>query len=474
MKKDFRASDKVSHWPPIFQISDYRLLTTYLTIIGVFHSFVGYCVQKLASRAAAQVRTRAFLNGTSSAELLNTLPGSPNWKIYFKSNLAWKLLIIGILYGGVITGGGILYKQGLVLSTIESQTGASYDYTFMTNCTNALGTCLGNMYLKYGVALSQARFGGAYSRGIETTDAGRRMTFVAAPTTAQLTSLQRNITSLHATSLALVTDYQNVTSGETLPTPNGTVNVTDRSTTASLAFYGKTDLDWSVSAQRFSDSIPYQTVRGKTRYCVVQCEWRTIDSSLSLQTYILNDANCTQLDLGFWSDVTGTRAQNYGTVMGLSLTTDIIDENWNSNVTYHDVLQSAHVVPTMYAVLVFGGWGDYWVPLQNNSVTRGIILSPSLNVTQVNQILAIEAKPPFMVYLVILSIIFIAHWISGYYDRKVYVTEWAPLWFGLLSDSAQENVRKQIWSSNIFESDGLEAINESEEASNLVEKSTHT
>ena len=373
-----------------------------------------------------------------------------------------------------MTGGGILYKQGLVLSTIETQTEAHYDYTFMTNCTYALSTCAGNMYLKYGVALSQARFGGAYSRGIETTDTGRRLTFVAAPTTAQLTSLQRNMTSLYAASLALVTDYQNVTSSETLPTPNGTINVSDRSTSASLAFYGKTDLDWSVSAQRFSDSKPYQTVRGKTRYCVAQCEWRTVNSSLSLQSYILNDANCTQLDLGFWSDASRGRAQNYGQVMGLSLTTDIIDENWNSDAVYHDVLQSAYVVPTMYAVLVFGGWGNYWVALGNSSVTRGIMLSPALNVTQVNKILAIETKAPFMIYLVILSVIFIAHWISGFFDQKAYVTEWAPLWFGLLSDSAQENIRKQIWSSNVFESNGLEEVSESEEASKLVEKSTPT
>ena len=52
-------------------------LNTYLTVIGVFHSLVAYCPQELASRAATQVRTRAFINGTSSLELLNALPGSP-------------------------------------------------------------------------------------------------------------------------------------------------------------------------------------------------------------------------------------------------------------------------------------------------------------------------------------------------------------------------------------------------------------
>lgn len=450
-------------------------MTNYLTIIGVFHSFVGYCVQELASRAATQVRTRAFLSGTSPAELLNALPESPDWQRYFKSNFARKLLVIGILYSGVSTVGGILYKQGLVLSTIENQTEANYNYTFVTNCTYAISDCLGNMYLKYGVALSQAKFGGTYSKGVETTDGGRRVTFVAAPTTAQLTSLQRNITSLYATSLALVADYQNVTSTEILPTPNGTINVSDRSTTVSLAFYGKQDLDWSVSAQRFNDAQPYQTVRGKTRYCVVRCEWRTINGSLSLQNYVLNDADCTQLDLGFWSDSTTFRAQNFGRVMGLSLTTDIIDENWNSNAAHHDVLRSAYVVPTMYAVLVLGGWGGYWDALQDNSITRGVILSPALNVTQVNKTLAIEVKPPFMIsYLVILSLIFIAHWISGFFDQKAYVTEWAPLWFGLLDDSAQENIRKQILNSNIFELNGIEEINDSEEASILVEKSTPT
>ena len=164
----------------------------------------------------------------------------------------------------------------------------------MTNCTYDVSDCLGNMYLKYGVALSQARSGGTCSMGIETTETGRRLTFVAAPTTAQLTSLKSNITSITGTSLAMVADYQNHTS--TLPTPNGIITVSDRSTTAFLSFYGKQNLEWSISAQRYEDSTPYQTVQGVTRYCIVQCEWRTTNSSLSLQEYTLNDANCTQSD----------------------------------------------------------------------------------------------------------------------------------------------------------------------------------
>ena len=81
--------------------------------------------------------------------------------------------------------------------------------------------------------------------------------------------------------------------------------------------------------------------------------------------------------------------------MGLSFTSDIIDENWNSNVTYHDVLESAYVVPTMYAVLVLGGWGSYLDVLRTNSVTYGTILIPVLNVTQDNNVLAIKSKPCF-------------------------------------------------------------------------------
>lgn len=467
MRKDLRAGGEGLHWPPVFQISDYRTLNTYLTVIGVFHSLVAYCLQELASRAATQVRTRAFLRGTSFAELLNALPGSPDWKRYLKSKLARKLLTIGIIFPAVSTIGGILYKQAFILSTFEIQSEASYNYTFVTNCTYAVSDCLGNMYLKYGVALSQARFGGAYSVGIETTETGRRLTFVAAPTTAQLTNSQSNITSITGMSLAMVADYHNVTS--TLPTPNGTITVSDRSTTAFLSFYGKQNLEWSVSAQRFDDSTPYQTVQGVTRYCIVQCEWRTINSSLSLQGYTLNDANCTQSDLGFWSDSTTARAQNYGKVMGLSLTSDIIDEDWNVNATHQDVLQSAYVVPTMYAVLMLGGWGDYWDVLQTDRVTSGTILSPVLNVTQDNKVLAIKLKPAFVVsYLVMLSAIFIAHWTSGFFIRKAYVTEWAPLWFGLLSDDEQDNVREQIRSSNIFESNGLREIHLGDQLTGLL------
>jgi len=459
VKGAVRAGDKAPHWPPVFLVSDYRSLTNYLTIIGIFHSSVGYCLQELASRAATQVRTRALLSGTSFTELLNALPGSPKWKRYFKSNLARKLLVIGILFPTVSTIGGILYKQALVLTTFETHSEERYNYTFVTNCTYAISDCLGNMYLKYGVALSEARFGGAYSKGIETIESGRRLTFVAAPTAAQITTPKSNITSLNGLSLAIVADYQNVTSGETLPTSNGNITASDRSTTVSLAFYGKQNLDWSVAAKRFSDAEPYQTVRGMTRYCVVQSEWRTIKGSLSLQKYTLDDAKCTQLDLGFWSNSATPRAQNYGKVMGLSLTTDIIDEFWNPHATHQDVLQSAYVVPTMYAVLVLGGWGGYWGKLRNSSVTNWTILSPVLNVTQTNKVLAIKTEPAFMIpYLIILLLIFIAHWVSGLFSQKAYVTEWAPLWFGLLSDHEQENVRDQIRSRNIFESEGLKEI----------------
>ena len=155
--------------------------------------------------------------------------------------------------------------------------------------------------------------------------------------------------------------------------------------------------------------------------------------------------------------------------MGLSFTSDIIDENWNSNVTYHDVLESAYVVPTMYAVLVLGGWGSYLDVLRTNNVTSGMILSPVLNVTQDNNVLAIKSKPAFIVpYLVIISAIFIAHWTSGLFIRKVYVTEWAPLWFGLLSDDEQDNVKEQIRGSNIFESKGLKKIDMGNQLTGLL------
>jgi hypothetical protein len=390
-------------------------------------------------------------------ELLNALPGSPYWRRYFKSRLAQKLLITGIFFSAVATIGGILYKQALVLSTFETQSQASYNYTFVTNCTSGISDCLGNMYLKYGVALSQARYGGTYSTGMERTETGRRLTFVAAPTTAQLASLQSNITTIRGLSLAMVADYQN--SSATLPTPNGTISVSDRSTSVALSFYGKQNLEWSVSVQRYNDAKPYQTVQGTTRYCIVQCEWRTVNSALALQSYILNDANCTQLDLGFWSDSTAARAQNYGQVIGLSLTSDLIDEWWNPNVTHQDVLQSAYVVPTMYAVLVLGGWGDYWTALKSNSVTSGTILSSVLNVTQNNRLLAIETKPPFLIsYFILLSAIFIAHWMSGLFSQRAYVTEWAPLWLGMLSEHEQENIGDQIRGSNIFKSEGLKEV----------------
>ena len=57
----------------------------------------------------------------------------------------------------------------------------------------------------------------------------------------------------------------------------------------------------------------------------------------------------------------------------------------------------------------------------------------------------------FVAYIVFLVLIFIALWISGFVDTKVFASEWVPLWFGLLFDSEQENIRKQTWGLEIVE-----------------------
>ena len=48
------------------------------------------------------------------------------------------------------------------------------------------------------------------------------------------------------------------------------------------------------------------------------------------------------------------------------------------------------------------------------------------------------------------------------------MTEWAPLWFGLLSDDEQDNIKEQIRGSNIFESKGLKEIDMGDQLTELL------
>lgn len=455
---DVRPDGKL-HWPLVFSISDYHSFNVYFIYIGIFNSLLGYCIQQLATRGAALVRTKAFRSGVPFVELLNDLPGSPYWKRYFRSNLTWKILVrVAFLYPAVSIVSGVLYKKSLSLSTFDRQTKTNYNYTLVTKCANDISNCPGNRYLKYGVAMEQARSGGAHSKGEETIKSGYRLTFVAAPTTAPLTSPQMNITSIHATSLAMVADYRNVT--ETLPKPRGFSNQTYVDKTVSLALHGTNDLDWSFSVQALGDAIgPYQEVQGMTRFCIVQSEWQTVNGTLSLQSYSLVETNCTQLDLRFWSD----GANGLHSEIASSLVSDIVDEHWG--ITHPDALRSAYVVPAMYAVLMLGGWGAVQPEtiFRKNNFTSWILLKPDMDVIQLDRILAIEVKSVFMIsYLIIVLAIFIAHWVLGFFIKKTYVTEWAPLWFALLSEAELKTFRQQIQESGTFESKGLEEETERE------------
>jgi len=161
---------------------------------------------------------------------------------------------------------------------------------------------------------------------------------------------------------------------------------------------------------------------------------------LFLDSYRLT--NCTRFILGTWSNASAGGIAH-------ALFSDIND--WEPK----DVLDFAYVVPAMYATIALGGWDNLSTGLQNISMVKPL-LTETLNCELTLSVLAVESNKHFVAYIVLLVLIFIALWISGFVDTRVFVTEWAPLWFGLLSGSEQEDIRKQIRDNLGLE--GLEEI----------------
>jgi len=394
-------------------------------------------------RVAAQLRTRAFLDkSASTAQLLNSLPGSPDWRISFKSRIARIIRYVGLFSGFLSIAGGILYKQGIVLSALPRQDNATYPHVFMTNCTADFEDCYYSRYYAYGVALRQADMGGLFSKGVEKLgdSTGYKLAFVSAPWVPHLTSPVKNITKIRAKTFAMVSEYRNATLAE-LPKDNVTwARVYNEDVDVQLSsFLGPNEVDWFFSATNRSNDVT-QSVRGNTSYCVAECEWRRKDRSLFLHSYRLT--NCTQSNLGTWSNVSAKGIAH-------ALFSDIDD--WE----FGDVLDFAYVVPAMYATIALGGWDNLSTRLKNISMVKPL-LTETLKCHQTLSVLAVESNKHFVAYVVLLVLIFIALWISGFVDTKVFVTEWAPLWFGLLSDSEQEDIRKQIRDNLGLE--GLEEI----------------
>jgi len=427
------------------RIYDPHTLNNVLTITGIFHTLVSYAIRTLMDRVATQLRTRAFLDkSASTAQLLNSLPGSPDWRIFFKSRIARNIRYVGLFSGFLSISGGILYKQGIVLSAVDRHNNATYPHVFMTNCTANFADCPYGRFYAYGVAIHQAREGarGRFSKGAEKLEnsTGYKLAFVSAPWVPHLTSPVKNITKIRAKTFAMVSEYRNATLAE-LPKDNVTwKTVHNQDTDVQLSsFLGPNEVDWFFSATNRSNNVT-QSVRGITSYCVANCEWRQKDRSLLLHSYVLT--NCTRSKLGTWGNVSAGGIAH-------ALFSDINDQKPD------DVLDLAYVVPAMYATIVLGGWDNLSTRLKNIPMVKPL-LTETLDCKQTLRVLAVESNRYFVAYIALLVLIFIALWISGFVDTKVFVTEWAPLWFGLLSDSEQEDIRKQIRDNLGLE--GLEEI----------------
>jgi len=259
----------------IFPINDYHTLNNVLTITGIFHTLVSYAIRKLMDRVAAQLRTRAFLDkSASTAQLLNSLPGSPDSRASFKSRIARNIRYVGLFSGFLSIAGGVLYKQGMVLSAVRAhRDNVTYPHVFMTNCTADFADCYYSRYYAYGVALHQADMGGLFSKGVEKLgdSDGYSLAFVSAPWVPHLTSPVKNITTIRAQTFAMVSEYRNATLAE-LPKDNVTwERVYNQDMEVRLSFLGSNEADWFFSATNWSNDMT-QSVRGITHYCVAECE----------------------------------------------------------------------------------------------------------------------------------------------------------------------------------------------------------
>jgi len=259
----------------------------------------------------------------------------------------------------------------------------------------------------------------------------RVLTFVSAPLVPQITTPVRNITTINATTLAIKSEYRNATLDE-LPKNNKTwagVHNNGLGVEVRVAFYGQNDLEWSFSVFNLSDGTN-RSVRGRTYYCVAQCQWKKEknENALVLETY--TTSYCSPFSLG---------APSYPSTAGIAhaLFSDIMDR------PSRNVLYFAYVAPAMYATIVLGGWDYLWRNLTRIAELEPV-LTNTLNSHQTLEALVVESNKRLLAYIVLIVLIFIALWISEFVDTKVFVSEWAPLWFGLLSNSEQEEIRKQI------------------------------
>lgn len=269
-----------------YRVNSTQTLTNALTGVGLFNVGLSYALQRLGVRMASQIRTRAALNGTRLSEILNSLPESPEWKILLKSKLAFMLQLVGLLMSVSSAGGGILYKQGLGLTTLTTEAPAEYPFRYITGCDHPPMGCFANKFAQYGVAMTAVQSGNEFTPGVERTeDGGYRVAYVGAP----IIPAGSRVTRFSAPSIALVTHYRYVEAGEigntTRQAEFGYGNGPRGSGWFKFTFQPSPTLDWSLDVQT-SEKKTYQRIGAQTRYCIVHCTWNNSENdTMNLHDY---------------------------------------------------------------------------------------------------------------------------------------------------------------------------------------------
>ncbi|KAF8542934.1 hypothetical protein BDD12DRAFT_936367 [Trichophaea hybrida] len=423
----------------VFFVDNPKTLNNVFTVIGVFHAGFAFAMTKLATRIESQIRTRMAVKGIELNDLLNTLPDSPASIQVWLRGLGLYLTLASVFTTTYSVAGGILYKQGLALSTTPTPFIAQYPIEYISTCKFDM-KCDVNRIILYGTAMGHILNGSAYSKGVERINNNHRRVAIASIPSIPV---RQETGKISGDVFGVVFDYQNADQSvqfaripyndetNTIPIQLGVANVTDHR--------------WMIQSNNM-------TVIGDAKWCKLSCHWRIDGPRLELVEYKFDISQCSpktylEIDTGY-----------YAIEFLRTIVIDYLDrlEARNNIQPTPQLLDASYVFAALYSVQTLGPYSahkELFDALRGDARVADIAFKDSLTFHGVLNRRVIQSNIFAAVYVIMLFVAVLVIVYCGFVDKYVWVTVWAPIYMTLVDQEEMEVIGKEI-------SGGLKPVDE--------------
>ncbi|KAI5777413.1 hypothetical protein EDC01DRAFT_781248 [Geopyxis carbonaria] len=414
-----------------FAVSNQQQINKPLTVIGIYNGGLTFTLTRLAMRIKTQIRTRTAKTGISLKDILNTLPESPDVKSAFTGIGLW-FSFVAICAAGIGVSCGVVYKQGMFLSSMPVNTVQNYPVQHVTTCSIGKNvSCEVSQFIRYGRALDSIYYGSAHSWGFDKTSTGYRVTVAPVPVVPE------GVWASEVTGavVALVSDYRTATA----------INGTRRSAKETPLYPPPLELTFHNTS--WALQVNEERVVGDIKWCATTCTWNSATDNkgdLRLSKCNINAAHCmktTDVVLGPLTYAKEHCIQAVGTYW--------YDRNARiiMNTTRTHLVNSAYILTAIYSGHVFV---PNVCPILFEALRKHPDIGPlfddrkNLEFEVTRNQLTIETNWLMALYIFALLVVGMVCIYSGYIDRHVWMTTWAPVYMCTMGKSERDLVATEV------------------------------